>query len=66
MALDPTVRTFIVTGEKIYREHRLDPAFDVAPVLGSFAKALEVQLSALLRRVLPLVPRPLRLMNIDG
>ena len=65
-ALDPTVRTFIATAEKIYREHRNDPAFDFAPVLGSFSKALEVQLSALLRRVLPLVPRPLRLMNIDG
>lgn len=65
-ALDSTVRNFIATGEKVYREHRADPAFDFAPVLGSFGKAIEVQLNVLLRRVLPKLPRHLRLMNVDG
>jgi hypothetical protein len=65
-ALDPPVRTFIATAEKVYREHRFDPAFDFAAVIGSLAKGLEVQLGSLLRRVLPSVPRQHRLMNIDG
>jgi hypothetical protein len=65
-ALDPTVQTFVATAEKVYREHRLDPAFDFSPVIGSFAKALEVQLGSLLRRVLPKLARQHRLMNLDG
>ena len=65
-ALDPPVRTFVATAEKLFREHRLDSAFDFAGVIGSFAKALEVQLGSLLRRVLPELPRQHRLMNIDG
>ncbi|MEO8564225.1 MAG: hypothetical protein ABI601_19250 [bacterium] len=65
-ALDSTVRSFIATGEKVFREHRNDPAFDFAPVLGSFAKAIEVQLNVVVRQVLPRIPRELRLMNVDG
>ena len=65
-ALEPAARTFIATGEKLYRDHRLDPAFDFAPVLGSFSKAIEVQLGALMRRTLPMLPREQRLMNVDG
>jgi len=65
-ALDPTVRTLVATAEKVYREHRSDPAFDFAAVIGSFSKALEMQLGSVLRRVLPTLPRQQRLMNIDG
>ena len=65
-ALDTTVRNFIATGEKVFREHRSDPAFDFTPVLGSFAKAIEVQLNVLMGRVLPKLSRQLRLMNVDG
>jgi hypothetical protein len=65
-ALDPPVRTFVATAEKVYREHRSDPAFDFAAVIGSFSKALEIQLGSLLRRVLPKLPKQQRLMNIDG
>ncbi|MEO7712263.1 MAG: hypothetical protein ABIV10_05035 [Gemmatimonadaceae bacterium] len=65
-ALEPGARTFVATGERLYREHRLDPSFDFAPVLGSFSKAIEVQVNALLRRVLPALPREVRLMNVDG
>jgi len=65
-ALDPPVRTFIATGEKVYREHRSDAAFDFAAVIGSFSKALEIQLGSLLRHVLPKLPKQQRLMNIDG
>ncbi len=65
-ALDPTVRNFIATAEKVFRDHRADPAFDFAPVLGSFSKALEVQLATVLRHVLPKLTRQQRFMNIDG
>ena len=65
-ALDPPVRTFVATAEKVYREHRADAAFDFSGVIGGFSKALEVQVGSLLRRVLPKLPRQHRLMNIDG
>jgi hypothetical protein len=65
-ALDPAVRTFIATSEKVYRDHRNDASFDFAPVLGSFGKAIEVQVASLLRAVLPRIPRSVRLMNADG
>ena len=66
LALDAGARTFIATGERIYREHRSDAAFDFAPVLTSFAKAMEVQANVILRRVLPRIDPKLRLMNFDG
>jgi hypothetical protein len=65
-ALEPAARTFVATGERLFREHRLDPAFDFASVLTSFAKAIEVQANAVLRRALGKVPRAARLVNIDG
>jgi hypothetical protein len=51
-ALEPAARTFIATGERLYREHRDDAGFDFAPVLTSFAKAIEVQANALLKRAM--------------
>ena len=65
-ALDPAVRNFVATGEKVFREHRSDPVFDFAPVIGSFSKAIEVQVGAVLRQAMPKLPRAMRLMNIDG
>lgn len=65
-ALDPTVRNFIATAEKVFREHRSDPSFDFAPVLGSFSKALEVQVGALLSQAMPRLATPQRFLNIDG
>jgi hypothetical protein len=64
--LDIAARTFIATGEKLFREHRGDPAFDFAPVLGSFAKAMEVQVNVILAKVLPKVKPAARLVNLDG
>jgi hypothetical protein len=65
-ALEPAARTFVATGEKLYREHRDDPAFDFAPVLTSFAKAIEVQANAVLRRTFGRLPRAARLANVGG
>jgi hypothetical protein len=66
LALEPEARTFIATGERIYRDHRQDAAFDFAPVLASFAKSIEVQANAILRRALPRVSKAARLANLDG
>lgn len=49
-ALEPPARTFIATGEKMFRDARSDTATDFAPVLTSFSKALEVQINAVLRQ----------------
>jgi hypothetical protein len=65
-ALEPAARTFVATGERLFREHRLDPAFDFAPVLTSFAKAIEVQANAVLQRAMSKLPTQARLANIDG
>lgn len=66
LALDPGARTFIATAERIFREHRADAAFDFAPVVASFGKAIEVQTNAILRSTWPKLSRNARLMNVDG
>jgi hypothetical protein len=65
-ALEPAARTFIATGERLYREHRQDPAFDFGPVITSFAKAMEVQVNAFLARAAARIPRSARQANVDG
>jgi hypothetical protein len=55
-ALEPTARVFLVTGERLYRDHRADPSFDFSPVIMSLAKAVEVQGNALLRRATAKLP----------
>lgn len=65
-SLEPAARTFVATGERLFREHRVDPAFDFAPVLTSFAKAIEVQANAVLRRALQKLSKPARIANIGG
>jgi hypothetical protein len=64
--LEATTRRFLATGEKLFREHRADPAFDFGPVIGAFAKALEVQCRTVLRRALAKAPRDARLVNVNG
>jgi len=64
--LAQAARAFIATGEKIYRDHVTEPAFDFAPVVLEFSKALEVHCNALLRKVLTDAPADLRRMNSDG
>ncbi|MBA3672136.1 MAG: hypothetical protein H0W68_08970 [Gemmatimonadaceae bacterium] len=65
-ALEPAARIFIASGERVYREHRADPAFDFAMVLTSFAKAIEVQGNAILRRAMPKLKQPQRMANLSG
>jgi hypothetical protein len=64
--LGPASRTFVATGERLYRDHRGDVAFDFAPVLTSFAKAIETETNALLRAALRRLPPPARLANVQG
>ena len=65
-ALDITARGVLASAEKLFRERRDDPSFDFAPVLTSFAKALEIQTNATLRKLLPALPKSARLANING
>lgn len=64
--LDPAARGFIATAEQLYRAHRNDAAFDLSIVVVNFAKALEVQGNAVLRRALAGATRDVRLANLDG
>lgn len=65
-ALDPSARTFIATAETLFRNHRTDPAFDFAPVVIDLAKAFEVQVNTILRRLLSSVAPKDRTFNVDG
>lgn len=65
-ALDPAARTFVATAERIFRDYRTDAAIDFAPVLVNMAKAVEVQVNAVLRRALRGAGDDVRLENVDG
>ena len=65
-SLDWTSRTSVAAAERLYRDHRDDPAFDFAPVILGLAKATEVQCNAILRAVAATLPLPVRSVNIDG
>ena len=47
--LQIATRSFLATGEAIFRRHRDDPHFDFATAAIEYAKALEVELNSLLR-----------------
>jgi hypothetical protein len=55
-ALGPTVRTFIASGERMFREHLRDQMFDLGLTLLEFGKALEVRCNNLLREALDGAP----------
>ena len=64
--LDPAARSFIASAEKVFRDHRSDPAFDFSGVVVDFAKAFEVQVNGLLRRALSGAPADVRYANVEG
>jgi hypothetical protein len=65
-SLDAGTRSFITTAERIFRDNRANAGFDFAPVLGGFAKALEVECNRRLRDGLNRCPFAARLANLDG
>ncbi|MEO8031643.1 MAG: hypothetical protein ABI765_12385, partial [Gemmatimonadota bacterium] len=65
-ALDSISRTFLGSAEKIFRDHRSDPAFDFGAVIGLFAKVLEVEINARMHSGLANTPDEARLQNVDG
>ncbi len=65
-ALERATCTFIATGEQLFRDHRADPAFDFGPMIGSFGKALEVQVNAILKVAFTRVSKGARAINIGG
>lgn len=64
--LDAAARRFLATAERTLREHRADPAADLAPVVVGYGKALEVQVNRLLATALADAPRPARLVLVGG
>ena len=66
IGLEPAVRVFVASAEKIFREHRDDPAFDFGPVITALAKALEVQVNAVLKRALLRLKQSARQANVNG
>ena len=65
-ALDVGTRAFIVTAERIFRDNRGNAAFDFAPVLTSFAKALEVEANRRVRVGLTRAAPSSRMALIEG
>jgi hypothetical protein len=65
-ALDPTTRTFIASGERMFRANIRDQMFDLGLTLLEFAKALEVRCNTLLRTALADAPPTVRWFNRDG
>lgn len=65
MSLEPAARTFIASAEKIFRDHRSDAAFDFAPVIANFSKALEVSCNATLHGVIGSIPEEARRARLD-
>ena len=47
-ALHPTSRTFLTTGEAVFRSRRDDPGFDFSPTAVEYCKAIETELNAAL------------------
>ena len=65
-ALDLTTRTFVATAELVFRTNRGDAGFDFAGVVINLAKALEVQVTGLVRQALSGAPEAERTVVIDG
>ena len=64
--LDPAARSFIASAEKMFRDHRHDAAFDFSSVVIDYAKAFEVQVNGLLRRVISGANRDARFVDVGG
>ena len=64
--LDLTTRTFVATAELVFRTNRGDAGFDFAGVVVNLAKALEVQVTGLVRQALAGAPEAERTVVIDG
>jgi hypothetical protein len=64
--LDLLTRTFIATAEQIFRTNRGDAGFDFSGVVVNLAKALEVQVTTLVRRALASAPEAERTVVIEG
>ena len=64
--LDLSTRTFVATAEQIFRANRSIAGFDFSGVVVNLAKALEVQVTGLVRRALAAAPEAERTVVIEG
>ena len=65
-ALDPLARRFIATAEQLYRAHWREAGFDLGVVVLNLAKAVEVQLTVIVRAALREAPPAIRMVNVEG
>ncbi len=65
-SLDGTARRFVAMAESTMRDHRGDHAFDLSPVAVLYGKALEVQLSVVLRAGLRGLRQEDRWVSVQG
>ena len=64
--LVPAARLFIASAEKLYRDHRTDPAFDFSPVVVNLCKAYESHLAEAFGAVQHRLPDDAWHVNVDG
>jgi hypothetical protein len=64
-SLDVGTRAFVATAERIYRDIRGNAALDYSPVIGSLAKAIEVEANRRLRLGLAKAPPSARLAKLS-
>jgi len=65
-ALDLTTRTFVASAELVFRSNKGDAGFDFSGVVVNLAKALEVQVTTLVRRALAGASESERTVTIEG
>lgn len=64
--LVPAARLFVASAEKLFREHRDDPAFDFSPVVINLCKAYEAHLFETFCAMRDRVPPDTWFVNVDG
>lgn len=64
--LVPAARLFIASAEKVYRDHRNDPAFDFSPVIVNICKAYETHLAEAFSSVRDRLPDDIWYVNVNG
>lgn len=65
-AFSPSVRTFLGSGESIFRAHRQDPGFDFSGAMICYAKAVEVHTISVLRQFLAKASPDLQWVKVHG
>jgi hypothetical protein len=63
-ALEPGARRFLAMAERTFRDHRRDPAADLAQVIVGYGKAIEMQTNAIVRSTMHGAPDAARRVKV--